>query len=73
MAADPTKLKVGKNLGRQDILFGLARKPGSERVFVGSSDFKLYDVDFAAAVPEAKQVGEHQSYVTAVALCDAGI
>ncbi len=60
MAADPTKLKVAKDLGRQDILFALSRRKGSERVFVGGSDFKLYDVDLAAAKPEfPKPVGEH--------------
>jgi len=72
MALDPTKLKVVTNLARQDILFGLARKPNSDRVYVGSSDFKLYDVDFAAEKPEAKPVGEHGSYVTAVAVADGG-
>ena len=68
MAADPTKLKVAKDLGRQDILFALARRKGSERVFVGGSDYKLYDVDLAAAKPEPKPVGEHTSYVTSAAL-----
>lgn len=72
MAFDPTKLKVTKDLGRQDILFQLARMPNSERVFVGSSDFKLYDVDLSAAKPEAKPVGEHGSYVTSVAIADGG-
>ena len=68
MAADPTKLKVVKDLSRSDVLFGLARQPNTGRVFVGSSDFKLYDVDMTVEKPEAKQVGEHQSYVTSVAL-----
>ena len=68
MAANPTKLKVVKDVGRQDVLFALARQPGTQRVFVGSSDFKLYDVNFEEAKPEPKAVGEHQSYVTSVAL-----
>lgn len=72
MALDPTKLKVKKDLGRSEIYFGLARVPNSEKLFVGSSDFKLYEVDFAAAKPEPKPVGEHGSYVTAVALADGG-
>ena len=50
--SDPTKLKVAKDLGRQDILLALARRKGSDRVFVGGSDFKLYDIDLAAAKPE---------------------
>ncbi|MBL9080163.1 MAG: hypothetical protein JNK76_00060 [Planctomycetales bacterium] len=68
MAADPTKLKVAKDLGRQDILFGLARRKGSEQLFVGSSDFQVYDVDCAADKPEPKPIGKHESYVTSVAL-----
>lgn len=68
MAADFTKLKVTKTVDRKDILFGLARVPKSSRVFVGSSDFKLYDVDFAEEKPELKAIGEHQSYITGVAL-----
>jgi WD40 repeat protein len=69
---DVSKIKVAKDLGRQDIWFGLARKPASDRVFVGSSDFKLYDVDMGADKPEAKPVGEHESYVTSVALAAGG-
>ena len=68
MAVDFTKLKVVKDVGRQDVLFGLARKPNSARVFVGSSDFKVYDFDLAADKPEGKPVGEHGSYVTDAAL-----
>jgi WD40 repeat protein len=68
MAADPTKLKVAKDVGRTDVLFHLARMPGTSRVFVGSSDFKLYELDLQAEKPEAKEVGSHSSYVTSVAL-----
>jgi WD40 repeat protein len=67
MAADFTKLKLAQQITRDDILFALARQPGTERVFVGSSDFKLYGLDFAAEKPEPSAVGEHGSYVTAVA------
>src|SRR5687767_3738326 len=68
MAPDFTKLKVKKSLDRKDILFGLARAPKSSRVFVGSSDFKLYEVDLDAEKPEPKPIGEHGSYITGVAL-----
>ena len=65
---DPTKLKVAKDVGRPDILFAAARMPQSSRLFVGSSDFKLYELDLAADKPEAKAIGEHTSYVTSVTL-----
>lgn len=65
---DPSKLKIAKQLDRKDILFGLARAPKSDRVFVGSSDFKLYGFDLGAETPEEKTIGEHGSYVTSVAL-----
>lgn len=68
MPADPTKLKVVKDVSRQDVLFALARMPNTARVFVGSSDFKLYDIDLKVEKPEAKEVGGHTSYVTSVAL-----
>lgn len=64
---DFTKLKVKKQVDRSDILFALARQAGGDRVFAGSSDFKLYGFDLAAEKPEANPVGEHGSYVTAVA------
>jgi len=46
----------------------LARKPESSQLFVGSSDFNLYDVDFAADTPEPKSLVAQGSYVTSVAL-----
>lgn len=72
MPGEATKLKKVREIGRGDILFGVARVPGSERVFVGSSDFHVYEIDLAAEKPEAKPLdGEgHQSYVTGVALAD---
>lgn len=68
MATDFTKLKVTKTVARTDILFGLARVPKTSRVFVGSSDFKLYDVDFAQEKPEPQEIGAHESYITSVAM-----
>lgn len=68
--ADPTKLKVTKNVGINSIALCVARVPNSQRLFFGSSDFKIYDVDLAAEKPEPKALtGDgHQSYVTGVAL-----
>lgn len=73
MPADPTKLKVAKEVSRQDVLFHLARQPGTSRVFVGSSDFKIYELDLQAEKPEAKEIGGHTSYVTSVALAGTSL
>lgn len=70
MAADPKQLKLAKNVGSQGIAFGLDRVPESDRIYYGSSDFKVYEYDFGAEKPESKAFeGQgHRSYVTTVAL-----
>ena len=70
MAADPKQLKLAKNVGSQGIAFGIDRVPESDRIYYGSSDFKVYEYDFGAEKPESKVFeGEgHRSYVTTVAL-----
>jgi WD40 repeat protein len=67
-STDPTKLKVVKQLSRPDILFCLARVPGTSQVFFGSSDAKVYGVDLSLEKPEPQAVAEHESYVTGLAL-----
>lgn len=64
--------KMVKELPRKEIVFGLARVPGSRRLIFGGSDFQVYDVDFAAEKPEAKALGGHESYVTGVAVASGG-
>jgi WD40 repeat protein len=61
-------LKSVKEIPNRDILFCLARVPASSRVFVGTSGFKVQEVDTAAAKPEFKDLGAHSSYVTGLAL-----
>ena len=67
-AANPEKLKVVKQLSRGDIVFAVARKPGTSRLFCGGSDFTVYEIDVDQAKPEAKELGRHDSYVTSLAL-----
>lgn len=67
MTADPTKLKATRQLDHAGIFFGLARLPGSSRVFLGCSDAKLYCVDLAIEKPEWKELAGHESYVSGVA------
>ncbi|MDP7020414.1 MAG: hypothetical protein QGG36_31740 [Pirellulaceae bacterium] len=68
MAADPNKLKVAKELSRKEILFGVARQPGGERLFLGASTARVLDVDLAAEKPEAAEWEAHRGYVTSVTL-----
>ena len=46
-----SNIKLEKNISRQDILFGVARVPGTGRAFVGGSDFKIHEIDIDAAKP----------------------
>ena len=39
-----TSYKVDKNLGRQDILFAVARIPNSSKAYVAGSDFKIHEI-----------------------------
>jgi hypothetical protein len=66
--AIPTTFKLLKDHSRQEIFFGLARLPSSNRLYLGASDGKVYDVDVLAEKPEWKTLEGHSSYVTGVAL-----
>ena len=66
--ANPEKLKVAKDISHKAITFALARVPNSMRVYLGGSDFKVYEADLAAAKFEPKELYAHESYVTGVAL-----
>jgi hypothetical protein len=68
LATNPEKVKAGKQLARPDIVLGLARKPRTNQIFCGGSDFSVYELDLDQAKPEAKELGRHDSYVTSVAL-----
>jgi WD40 repeat protein len=68
--ANPEKLKLVKDVARRDTVFCIARQPGSARLFFGTSEFKVGDIDLSQAKPEAQELGAHTSYVTGVALAD---
>lgn len=72
-APNPDSLKQTLNLSRQDILFGIARLPGTNRFFVGSSDFKVYETDLTQAKPEFTPLAAHASYVTSVAVAGSSV
>lgn len=73
MTADPAKLKVVRQIDHPGIFFGLARLPGSKRVFTGCSDAKVYGLDLAAEKPEWKELAGHESYVSGVAAAGPAI
>ncbi len=68
MPAQPTAIKKVKEIARKDILLSVARVPKTGRIYAGSSDFKLYELDLSQAKPEVGGFAGHQSYVTRVAL-----
>lgn len=67
-SANPEKIKLLKQLSRPDIVFAVARKPGTSQLYCGGSDFSVYEIDVDQARPEAKEFGRHASYVTGLAL-----
>src|SRR5579859_2058162 len=61
-------MKIVKDISGRGVAFALVRIPESDRLLFGSSDFKVYELDLSLAKPEPKPLGEHQSYVTGLAL-----
>jgi WD40 repeat protein len=68
MAANLDRFKVVRELGRRDTVFCLARQRGAGRLYLGGSDFKIYDLDVTQPKSEPKELGHHDSYVTGLAL-----
>lgn len=66
--ANPEKLKLVKDHSHKAIAFSVARAPKSTQVYLGCSDFKVYEADVTAAKFEPKELYAHGSYVTGVAL-----
>ncbi len=67
-AASLDKLKVVKSVARPEIVFALARVPHSRRIFFGGSDFKVHELSLDDPKLAPKELGEHASYVTGLAL-----
>ena len=70
---NPEKLKAGKQHGLKFIAMAIVRQPNTSRLFLGGSDFKLYTADPTIAKFEPKQIGQHESYVTGLALADKAL
>jgi WD40 repeat protein len=67
-APSPDTLKLLKDYSRPVVTFAVARADGSDTAYLGCSDFKVYEADFAPAKFEPKELYAHESYVTGVAL-----
>ena len=65
---NPDKLNKVKFVKLEGDLLSVARVPGSDRLFVGSYDGQIYDVDLAAESPEPVVMKGHVSYVSSLAL-----
>ncbi len=61
---DPTTLKITREISREDILLSVAHPGDASRVFVGSSDARIYELDITAEKPEPQVMEGHQSYVS---------
>jgi WD40 repeat protein len=68
MPPQPSSIKKTKETLRKDILLSVARVPNTSRLYVGSSDAKVYELDLSQPKPEVGEFAGHQSYVTGVAL-----
>jgi WD40 repeat protein len=67
-APNLNQLKAVQVISRPGILLSVARQPHSSRLFLGSSDFGVYDLDLSQAKPQPRLLGKHKSYVTGLAL-----
>ena len=61
---DPTTLKISREISRDDILLSVAHLGDAGRVFVGSSDARVYELDTTQEKLEPVAMEGHQSYVT---------
>ena len=66
--SSPNKITVVKQLPRKEIVFALARRPNTSRIFFGGSDFAVSELDLDKDKLEPKELGRHESYVTSLAL-----
>lgn len=66
-ATNPRNLRSVRDIARRDILFAVARIPGTESLLVASSDTKVHKLDAAIANggPD-RELANHGRYVTSV-------
>src|SRR5262245_46364041 len=64
----PLSLRQIREIRRPDILFAVARVPGSERLLVASSQGKVLELDASQSNPTARELANHERYGTSVRL-----
>lgn len=67
-AVESIELQLLKRVERPDILLSIARDAQTNRIFCGSSDAKVYELDLEADQPQRRALAGHRSYVTGVVL-----
>lgn len=67
MPTNPEQFKSVKDFSNKAIFLSIARNTAG-RIFVGTSEFKVCELDLNAAKPELKDIGSHQSYVPGLAV-----
>jgi len=72
-AANPNNLRQVKAVGVNTDLLCIARVPGTQQLWAGGRDGKLYHIDFAMANPLPQSFAAHDSYVSGVVLTDRHI
>ena len=62
-------VRIAKTVTRAGDFLSVAREPGSEHLWLGHADFKIYTIDFAVVQPQAEAVfTDHTSYVSSLAM-----
>src|SRR3712207_785874 len=64
----PQNLPTAREISRRDILFFVARVPGTDRLLVASSDGKVHELDAAQRSGPGRPLADHGRYVTCVRL-----
>jgi WD40 repeat protein len=65
------RVRISKTVTLPGDFLSVVREPNSDRLWAGHTDFKIYEIDFAAERPSATAVFEgHNSYVSALGLIE---
>ncbi len=71
--SDPNRIQQAQKIEVASDLLSLARLPGTEQLWIGSSDSNLYVVDLAHDKPQLEPLEGHASYVSGVIVVETAI